>query len=118
MNKIFRILASGQIISNDIRMTGINNNALIIGPNGAGKTRSYVKPNLMQCGERVIVADTKGSLIQEGGPVMEKIGFQVINIDSTGMPGSYGYNPLAYIRQNEQTGRYSEQDMCRLWPAS
>lgn len=111
MNQTFRILASGQTISNDTWKTGINNNDLIIGPSGAGKTRSYVKPNLMQCEESVIVADTKGSLIQEVGPLMAKRGFQVINIDFTDMLGSYGYNPLDYIRRNERTGRYSEQDI-------
>ena len=111
MNKTFRILASGHKISNNTWETGINNNDLIIGPSGAGKTRSYVKPNLMQCEESVIVADTKGSLIQEVGPLMRKRGFQVINIDFTDMLGSYGYNPLDYIRRDERTGRYSEKDI-------
>lgn len=111
MKNTFRILAAGQRINNDTRKTGINNNDLIIGPSGAGKTRSYVKPNLMQCEESVIVADTKGSLIQEVGPLMKKRGYNVINIDFTDMLGSYGYNPLDYIRRNEQTGRYSEKDI-------
>ena len=111
MNPSFRILASGQRISNDTWETGLNNNDLIIGPSGAGKTRSYVKPNLMQCEESVIVADTKGSLLQEVGPLMKKRGFQVINIDFTDMLHSYGYNPLDYIRKNPETGRYSEKDI-------
>lgn len=111
MKQTYRILASGQKISNDTWKTGINNNDLIIGPSGAGKTRSYVKPNLMQCEESVIVADTKGSLIQEVGPLMKKRGYQVINIDFTDMLGSYGYNPLDYIRRDERTGQYSERDI-------
>ena len=57
-----RILAQGQLISNSTRTTGINNNDLIIGPSGAGKTRGYVKPNIMQCNESMVIADTKGSL--------------------------------------------------------
>lgn len=111
MNQTYRILASGQKISNDTWKTGLNNNDLIIGPSGAGKTRSYVKPNLMQCEESVIVADTKGSLIQEVGPLMRKKGYQVINIDFTDMLGSYGYNPLDYIRKDKRTGKYSEKDI-------
>ena len=111
MNNTFRVLATGQKICNDTWKTGLNNNDLIIGPSGAGKTRSYVKPNLMQCEESVIVADTKGCLVQEVGPLMKKRGFQVINIDFTDMLGSYGYNPLDYIRRNKRTGRYSEQDI-------
>lgn len=111
MKNTFRILAAGQKISNDTWKTGINNNDLIIGPSGAGKTRSYVKPNLMQCEESVVVADTKGSLVQEVGPLMKKRGYNVINIDFTDMLGSYGYNPLDYIRRNKQTGRYSEKDI-------
>lgn len=107
----FRILAQGQMMNNDTWQTGINNNDLIIGPSGAGKTRSYVKPNLMQCNESVIVADTKGCLIQEVGPLMKKRGFRVINIDFTDMLGSYGYNPLDYIRFDENTGRYSDRDI-------
>ena len=111
MKQTYRILANGQKISNDTWKTGINNNDLIIGPSGAGKTRSYVKPNLMQCEESVIIADTKGSLIQEVGPLMKKRGYQVINIDFTEMLGSYGYNPLDYIRRDKRTGRYSEKDI-------
>lgn len=110
-NHSFRILASGQYVINDTWKTGLNNNDLVIGPSGAGKTRSYVKPNLMQCEESVIIADTKGSLLQEVGPLMKKRGFQVINIDFTDMLHSYGYNPLDYIRRDEESGHYSEKDI-------
>ena len=68
-------------MSNDTCVTGLNNNDLIIGPSGAGKTRGYVKPNLLQCNESLVVADTKGSLIREVGTVLEKSGYKVINID-------------------------------------
>ena len=108
----FRILAQGQFMDNNTWHTGINNNDLIIGPSGAGKTRSYVKPNLMQCDHSVIVADTKGSLIHEVGPLLKEKGFEVVNIDFTDMAHSpCGYNPLAYIRRDGETGRYSEKDI-------
>jgi len=62
-NSTYRILAKDQMISNNTYSTGLNNNDLIIGPSGAGKTRSYVKANLLQCNESMIITDTKGNLI-------------------------------------------------------
>lgn len=107
----FRILAQNALMCNDTWKTGINNNDLIIGPSGAGKTRSYVKPNLMQCNESVIVTDTKGSLLGEVGPLLEKQGVRVINIDFTDMVESHGYNPLDYIRYDKKRRKYFEQDI-------
>lgn len=107
----YRILAKGCYMNNDTWVTKVNNNDLVIGPAGAGKTRSYVKPNLMQCDHSVIVADTKGSLIQEVGPLMKERGFEVINVDLATLRSPYGYNPLAYIRKDSKTGRYSEKDI-------
>lgn len=107
----FRILAQDVEICNDTWKTGLNNNDLIIGPCGAGKTRSYVKPNLMQCNESVIVADTKGSLRDEVGPLLEQKGYKVITVDFTDMMDSYGYNPLSCIRYDEKRKKYSEQDI-------
>lgn len=113
-NNTYRILAAGQMRCNDTWKTGINNNDLIIGPSGAGKTRSYVKPNMMQANESMIIADTKGSLIQEVGPVLEKEGYRIVKIDFTDMLDSWGYNPLDYIRYNEKTGKYIEQDIMSI----
>ena len=54
-----RILAAGTVVSNDTWTTRLNNNDLVLGPTGAGKTRGYVKPNLLQANESVVVTDTK-----------------------------------------------------------
>ena len=113
-NNSYRILARGSLISNDTWATGINNNDLVIGPSGAGKTRSYVKPNLLQCSESLIVADTKGSLIQEVGSVLKLHGYRVINLDFTDMLGSYGYNPLDHIRYEKRRKKYVEQDIMTI----
>ena len=110
----FRILAQDAMQCNDTWKTGLNNNDLIIGPPGAGKTRNYVKPNLMQCNESVIVTDTKSSLLGEVGPLLEKHGFKVINVDFTDMLCSYGYNPLDYIRYDKERQKYSEQDIVSI----
>ena len=41
-----------------------NKNVIVIGGSGSGKTRFYVKPNLMQMGDKIsyVVTDPKGSL--------------------------------------------------------
>ena len=107
----FRILAKDCMMDNDTWRTGINNNDLIIGPSGAGKTRSYVKPNLMQCNGSFIVADTKGSLIQEVGPLLQRHGYRVINVDLTAPERSYGYNPLDFIRYDSQKKCFLAKDI-------
>ena len=114
----YRILAANEVRDNNTRLTGLNNNDLIIGPSGAGKTRSYIKPNLLQCQESVIVMDTKGSLIHEVGPDLAARGYRVLSIDFADLdssnPNSCGYNPLDYIRYNEATGRWSGQDIMTI----
>lgn len=114
-----RILAQDCLISNNTRVTRINNNDLIIGPSGAGKTRNYVKPNLLQCalqgGESLVVTDTKGNLIREVGPVLAAHGYRVINLDLTDLLGNtVGYNPLDYVRRDPVSGKYNEQDILTL----
>lgn len=106
-----RILAQNQMLSNNTRTTGINNNDLILGPSGAGKTRGYVIPNLLQAECSLIVADTKGSLIQEAGPALRAHGYKIIHLNFMDLMGSHGYNPLGYIRRDPRTGHYSEQDI-------
>ena len=109
-----RILAQDCYMSNDTWVTGLNNNDLIIGPSGAGKTRGYVKPNIMQCNESMIIADTKGSLLDEVSPVLRANGYKVILMDFKDLSRSYGYNPLEYIRYDRKRKRYAEQDIMTI----
>lgn len=114
MDNSCRILAAGQSVTNDTWQTGLNNNDLIIGPSGSGKTRGYVKPNILQCNESMIIADTKGALCEEVGGALEQEGYKVIELNlSDCAQSSYGYNPLAYIRR-DLSGRYSELDILAL----
>ena len=71
-----RILADNHFISNDTWQTGLNNNDLIIGPSGAGKTRGYVIPNILQCNGSMVVADTKGTICPEVGPILAQEGYR------------------------------------------
>ena len=117
MNENKRILAQNELISNSTWTTGINNNDLIIGPSGAGKTRSYVQPNILQCNESMLIADTKGSLYGEFAPLLRRHGYRVINLDFTDTLSSDGYNPLDYIRYDPQRDKYVEQDITTLCAA-
>lgn len=114
-SETYRILAEGKLMSNDTKKTGLNNNDLIIGTSGAGKTRSYVKPNILQCNESIIVADTKNSLYRETMPALRNAGYEVWLLDLTDMEHSpVGYNPLAAIRYNEANDEYNEQDIAAI----
>lgn len=109
-----RILAQDCYMDNDTWATGLNNNDLIIGPSGAGKTRGYVKPNILQCNESMIIADTKGDLIGEVGSVLRENGYQVIHMDFKDLNRSCGYNPLEYIRYDRRRKKYVEQDIMTI----
>lgn len=110
----YRILAKKHLMSNDTWKTGLNNNDLIIGPSGAGKTRNYVKPNIMQCNESMIIADTKGSLITEVGPLLEENGYKLIHINFKNLAESYGYNPFDFVRYDKKRKKYVEQDILKI----
>lgn len=110
----FRILAEGQMRSNNTRETGLCNNDVIIGPSGSGKTRSYVKPNILQCSGSMIITDTKGTLRHEVGGVLKRAGYKVINLDFTDCKNSIGYNPLDHIGYNPRTDTYCGQDIMKM----
>ncbi|MFI3201523.1 MAG: type IV secretory system conjugative DNA transfer family protein [Eubacteriales bacterium] len=111
MNNTYRILAKGQYMDNNTRNTGVNNNDLIIGPSGAGKTRGYVKPNIMQGNENLMVTDTKGDLRRQLEPLLLEKGYDIKCIDFKDIARSDGYNPFDHVHFDEENGRYSEQDM-------
>jgi len=110
----YRILAEGRMVSNDTWSTGLNNNDIIIGPPGSGKTRGYVIPNILQCSESMIIADTKGALRQQVGAVLEWSGYRIHEINLTDCRAStIGYNPLRCIRYESGREHYHEQDILR-----
>lgn len=109
-----RILAQGVLMSNDTWATRLNNNDLIIGPSGAGKTRGYVIPNILQCNESLIVADTKGNLARKLGPILRQNGYKVLHINMKNLYDSDGYNPLDFIRYDAERQEYNEQDILTI----
>ncbi|MCC8107232.1 MAG: type IV secretory system conjugative DNA transfer family protein [Clostridiales bacterium] len=112
-----RILAKGVTVSNDTWTTGLNNNDLIIGPSGAGKTRGYVKPNIMQANESLVITDTKGNLYREMSPLLKKHGYRTLLIDFKNMKSNCGYNPLDYISYDDERQCYSEESIMKLCTA-
>lgn len=114
MTKNFRILAEGQMRNNNTWETGLCNNDVIIGPSGSGKTRSYVKPNILQCNESMIITDTKGSLRREVGGVLKRAGYKIVDLDFTDCAHSIGYNPLDYIGYDSGTDTYCGQDIMKM----
>lgn len=112
--KNHRILAKGEYRDNNTWVSGINNNDIIIGPSGAGKTRNYVKPNIMQCNESFIVADTKGNLHKQLGSLLDKNGYHIQVVNYKNVKNSMGYNPLDFIRYDKEKDTYSEQDIMSI----
>lgn len=108
------ILAKDVTTGTDTWESGINNNVLIFGPSGAGKTRHYVKPNIIQGHESMIISDPKGSLYNDVGRLLEKRGYIVKHINFSDLRGGNGYNPLEYIRYDKNTNTYNEKDILTL----
>lgn len=109
-----RILAKGKEISNDTHSTRLNNNDLIIGATGTGKTTGYVIPNMLRMNSSMAVADTKGNLCKKLSPILKKNGFKVDVLDFMDPDGVSCYNPLDYIRFDENTEKPKEQDIMTI----
>ena len=108
----YRILADGVTASNDTWATGLANHDLIIGPTGGGKTRGYVLPNLLSSQESFVVTDSKGTLRRQVGGILERRGFQLLELDFTDLLHSpWGYNPLRFIRYDMERECWNEQDI-------
>lgn len=108
-----RVLAKGVVVSNDTRITGLNNNDLIVGSSGCGKTGGYVIPNIQNITGSLVVSDTKGQLYRMFKDELEAKGYKVYILDFMNSPNSCGYNPLDGIRRYPN-GKYNEQDILTL----
>ncbi len=108
-----RVFAVGEKISNNTRITGLNNNDLIIGTSGTGKTGGYVVPAIQNVDGSLVVSDTKGQLARRFRKELEKKGYTVRVVDFVDPESSDGYNPLKYIRRYDN-GEYSEQDVLTI----
>ncbi|MBQ7926267.1 MAG: type IV secretory system conjugative DNA transfer family protein [Lachnospiraceae bacterium] len=108
-----RIFAPEVIISNDTRLTGLNNNDLIIGGSGSGKTGGYIYNLLLNPHGSMIVSDTKGLLHRIFSKYLKEKGYKVHVLDFVNPEKSIAYNPLQYIRR-DKAGDPNEADIAKL----
>lgn len=108
-----RILAEGVEISNDTRITGLNNNDIILGKSGCGKTGGYVIPNIQNIDSSLVVSDTKGQLSRSFTRILQEKGYDVMTLDFINPEKSCGYNPMKNIRIGKD-GSPREKDILTL----
>lgn len=82
-----------------------NLNTLVCGGSGAGKTRFYCKPNLMQANTSFVVLDPKGEIVRDVGKLLEAKGYEIKVLDLISMEKSHCYNPLVYLRNDNDIQR-------------
>lgn len=109
-----RVLGKNFYVSNDTRLTGLNNNDLIIGSSGSAKTGTIVYSQLKSLKDSsLIVVDTKGQLAKMFTRELKSKGYEVITLDFVNPERSCLYNPLDYIGRYKD-GSAREKDIARL----
>jgi len=94
-----RFLSAHLALSLNSRKTRLNNNVLAVGGSGAGKTLFLIKPNLLLCDTcSFVVTDPKGENLLNCAGVLKERGYVIKVLNLVEMEKSDGYNPFAYIR--------------------
>ena len=88
-------------LSMDQRKTRKNLHMLVIGGSGAGKTRFFVKPNILQMNSSYIITDPSGELYRDMGQMLIDHNYDVRVFNTFDTNRSMQYNPLSYIRKEE-----------------
>lgn len=78
-----------------------NLNVLVIGGSGAGKSRSYAIPNVLQCNCSFVLTDPKGEILRKTGNALKAHSYEIRVFDLINPATSFGYNPLAYLRDDK-----------------
>ena len=79
-----------------------NGNMLVIGGSGTGKTRSVILPNILQMNGSYVINDSTGDLLFTTGRLLKKHGYDIKVLDFTDAEHSNHYNPLYYIRTEQE----------------
>ncbi len=100
-----RLLTQNLRISETGKKISLNLITLVIGGSGAGKSFFYCIPNLLQAQGSYIVLDPSGELLARTGGFLSMKGYAVraLNLDEMGK--SFGYNPFAYIKTDDDVLR-------------
>lgn len=109
-----RVLGRDFYVTNDTRVTHLNNNDLIIGGSGSGKTGGVIYPTL-KCAENesYVFVDAKGLMSKMFKKELESKGYDVKIVSLIHPERSIGYNPLDYIRISKD-GHIRYQDIVSL----
>lgn len=74
---------------------------LVIGGPGGGKSFRVVKPNGYNHESSYVFCDPKGELLRDIGNYLKLQGYRIRVLNLVNMSESDGYNPLAYLRSDE-----------------
>ena len=93
------ILTQTELISKNMKTSGMNRHVILLGRPGTGKSRYYFKPNILSANGSIIVTDPKGELLRDCGYSLKKKGYtiKVLNLDDK--TASNHYNPLIYVKE-------------------
>lgn len=110
MDNNVRFLAENTAVSNDTRLTGLNNNDLIIGSSGSGKTGGYVIPNIQGVSGSLVVTDTKGQL---SGIFSDRLRSRGCNVSTLNFVDPE--NPADTIRSRRYAASRTENTASRIF---
>lgn len=94
------IFTKTEIISKNMRKTGLNLNITMCGRPGSGKSRFIYKNNLLNAnGETIICTDPKGELLRSCGYSLKQQGYTIKVLNLVEKWKGNHYNPLHYIKR-------------------
>ena len=100
-----RLLTQNLRISETGKRITLNLITLVIGGSGAGKSFFYCIPNLLQAQGSYVVLDPSGELLARTGAFLKMQGYKVRALNLDDMSSSFGYNPFAYIKTDDDVLR-------------
>ena len=95
------IVSKHVFLSQDNKKACGSPHIMAVGNPGSGKTRHVILPNLMRAHGSYVVADPDGSLLAASSRKLSRNGYSVKVIDFGNPKVSDHYNPLRYVRTDE-----------------
>lgn len=95
------IMSQNVRLGMDNKATKRNGNVICFGGSGTGKTFFEIKPNLLQCHSSYVITDPSGELLKSYGHFFQNMGYKLKILNLKEMIYSNHYNPLAYLRKDE-----------------
>lgn len=105
------ILTQTELISKNMKTSGMNRHIILLGRPGTGKSRYFFKPNILSASSgSLIITDPKAELLRDCGYALKKKGYtiKVLNLDEKF--NSNHYNPLVYIKELPNFNDYIDKE--------